>query len=45
MRTKGHGAIYTVIELERSVAKAPERNPQVNKAEMSISVTSVAEFI
>lgn len=45
MRTKGHGAIYTVIKLQRSVTKVHKGNSQVNKTEMSISVTSIAEFI
>lgn len=42
-RTKGHRAIYTVIE--RSLTKVPEENSQVNITEMSVPVTSVAEFI
>lgn len=44
-RTKGHGAIYTVTKLERSVAKVHESNCQANIAEMSILVTSVVEFL
>lgn len=44
-RTKPHGAIYTVIKLERSAAEVNEGNSQVNIAEMSISVTSIVELI
>lgn len=45
MRTKGYGAIYTVIKFREISSKVDEGNSQVNKAEMNISVTSVAEFI